>query len=75
MEKNYCIKCKTFVEKKLTSQDQVYKVHGKDIKIKADEAVCINCGTVIYDEMVEIAIINKLFNEYSMREKVPPVGV
>ena len=69
-EKLYCDRCCGFVDYKVTTKKEIYKVKGTDeIEIEAQVAVCANCGNELFDIYLEDQNLKKAFKIYAERHR------
>jgi len=62
----YCEKCDDFVDYEIIERKEIYKVKGTDeIEIDAKIAVCIHCGSELFDIHLENENMKKAFRIYA----------
>lgn len=70
MQKSFCEYCIQENEYKIHKINKISILNGEEFNYRAREAVCNNCGNIIFDSSVCDYNLNKLYEEYKKRHKI-----
>jgi len=68
--RHYCEDCEGFVRVAVNTRYETYPVRGTDIRVRAEVAVCEDCGAVVPDEALDERNLRKAFDVYRGRKNI-----
>lgn len=67
----YCPNCNNRRELLIKTVDETYPVRGEPVTVKAEVAVCGNCGENVFDLELDSANLERTYAEYRRRKGLP----
>lgn len=64
MRKSFCSTCGDFVSSSIQNTTETFHVRGIDITITSPARICENCGTIIFDEILDDEKLKLVYRGY-----------
>ena len=64
MRKNFCSTCGDFVSSSIQNVTETFNVRGIDITITSPARICENCGTIIFDAVLDDEKLKLVYRGY-----------